>query len=163
MNNIPYIDILILAMIAVFIINRLKNTLGKKTGNEHDIANKFSGNKSNLKESSPDKTTRNEALDNKIDLSTEIFHENPSIDKELKKICAIDTKFSVDDFLDGAKKAFEFIIKKYSDENISPLKNLLSGGIFKMFDSQIKSRAKKKKTLMLILLVLKKPKLQKQF
>ena len=41
MNNIPYIDILILAMIAVFIINRLKNTLGKKTGNEHDIANKF--------------------------------------------------------------------------------------------------------------------------
>ena len=58
------------------------------------------------------------------------------------------------------KKAFEFIIKKYSDENISPLKNLLSGGIFKMFDSQIKSRAKKKKTLMLILLALKlKPKI----
>ena len=147
MNNIPYIDILILAMIAVFIINRLKNTLGKKTGNEHDIANKFARDKSNLKESNPDKTTRNETLDNKIDLSTKIFHENPSIDKELKKICAIDTKFSVDDFLDGAKKAFEFIIKKYSDENISPLKNLLSGGIFKMFDSQIKSRAKKKENL----------------
>ena len=35
----------------------------------------------------------------------------------------------------------------YSDENISPLKNLLSGGIFKMFDSQIKSRAKKKENL----------------
>ena len=104
MNNIPYIDILILAMIAVFIINRLKNTLGKKTGNEHDIASKFSRDKSNLKESNPDKTTRNETLDNKIDLSTEIFHENPSIDKELKKICAIDTKFSVDDFLDGANK-----------------------------------------------------------
>ena len=66
----------------------------------------FQETKSNLKESSPDKTTRNEALDNKINLSTEIFHENPSIDKELKKICAIDSKFSVDDFLDGAKKSF---------------------------------------------------------
>ena len=38
MNNIPYIDILILAMVAIFIINRLRNTLGKKTGNEHDLA-----------------------------------------------------------------------------------------------------------------------------
>ena len=28
---------LILAMIAVFIINRLRNVLGKKTGNENDI------------------------------------------------------------------------------------------------------------------------------
>ena len=41
MNNLPYIDILILAMIAIFIINRLKNTLGKKTGNESDIIEKF--------------------------------------------------------------------------------------------------------------------------
>ena len=29
MNNFPYIDILILAMIAIFIINRLRNVLGK--------------------------------------------------------------------------------------------------------------------------------------
>ena len=45
MNNIPYIDILILAMVAIFIINRLRNTLGKKTGNEHDIADKFTREK----------------------------------------------------------------------------------------------------------------------
>ena len=49
MNNIPYIDILILAMVAVFIINRLRNTLGKKTENEHDIANKFTRGKSILR------------------------------------------------------------------------------------------------------------------
>ena len=45
MNNIPYIDILILAMIAIFIINRLKNVLGKKTGNEQDIVEKYSRGK----------------------------------------------------------------------------------------------------------------------
>ena len=33
MGNIPFFDILILAMIAVFILNRLRNVLGKKTGN----------------------------------------------------------------------------------------------------------------------------------
>ena len=58
MNNIPYIDILILAMVAIFIINKLRNTLGKKTGNEHDIANKFTRGKSDLKESSPDKVSK---------------------------------------------------------------------------------------------------------
>ena len=41
MNNIPFIDILILAMIAVFIINRLRNVLGKKTGNESEIVKRF--------------------------------------------------------------------------------------------------------------------------
>ena len=45
MNNLPYIDILILAMIAVFIINRLKNVLGKKSGNESDIVEKFTQKK----------------------------------------------------------------------------------------------------------------------
>ena len=49
MNNFPYFDILILAMIAVFIINRLKNTLGKKTGNESDIVEKFTQRKPPLK------------------------------------------------------------------------------------------------------------------
>ena len=54
MNNIPYIDILILAMIAVFIINRLRNVLGKKTGNESDIVEKFTQRKNTFKESEPD-------------------------------------------------------------------------------------------------------------
>ena len=55
MNNFPYIDILILAMVAIFIINRLKNTLGKKTGNENDLADKYSQGRSRYKESKPDK------------------------------------------------------------------------------------------------------------
>ena len=49
MNNFPYFDILILAMIAVFIINRLRNVLGKKTGNENDIVEKFTQRKSSFK------------------------------------------------------------------------------------------------------------------
>ena len=53
MNNIPYIDILILAMIAIFIINRLKNVLGKKTGNEQDIVEKFLETKQVLKNLRP--------------------------------------------------------------------------------------------------------------
>ena len=66
MNNFPYFDILILAMIAVFIINRLRNVLGKKTGNENDIVEKFTQRKSSFKESDPDETS-NKKLKNKED------------------------------------------------------------------------------------------------
>ena len=63
--------------------------------------------------------------------------------RQFSKIHKIDPSFTVDEFTTGAKKAFEYIINKYSDENIKPLKKLLSADIFKMFDKQINNRAKK--------------------
>ena len=49
-NGLPYLDILIFAIIAVFLIFRLKNILGTKTGFEESNFNKNNGKKSlNLK------------------------------------------------------------------------------------------------------------------
>ncbi len=160
MNNVPYIDILILAMIAIFIINRLKNTLGKKTGNEHDLADKFNRGKSDLKESSPDKVSKARFDEASQVNSKQIFHENQGISDELSKIHKIDPSFTVDEFMAGAKKAFEFIINKYSDENIKPLKNLLSADIFKMFDKQINGRAKKNENLDVSIIGIKEAKIE---
>jgi len=160
MNNIPYIDILILAMVAIFIINRLRNTLGKKTGNEHDIAEKFTRGKSELKESSPDKVSKDNLDQINSKKSKQIFHENPGISNELSKIHGIDPSFRAEEFIDGAKKAFEYIIKKYSDENIKPLKKLLSADIFKMFDKQINDRAKKKENLDVSIIGIKEAKIE---
>ncbi len=160
MNNVPYIDILILAMIAIFIINRLRNTLGKKTGNEHDLADKFTRGKSDLKESKPDKVSKESVEETNMEDSRQIFHENPGISSELSKIHKIDPSFKVDEFITGAKKAFEFIIDKYSDENIKPLKKLLSADIFKMFDKQISNRAKKNENLDVNIIGIKEAKIE---
>ncbi len=160
MNNVPYIDILILAMIAIFIINRLRNTLGKKTGNEHDLADKFTRGKSDLKESTPDKVSKESIEETNMENSRQIFHENPGISSELSKIHKIDPSFKVDEFITGAKKAFEFIIDKYSDENIKPLKKLLSADIFKMFDKQISNRAKKNENLDVNIIGIKEAKIE---
>jgi len=160
MNNIPYIDILILAMVAIFIINKLRNTLGKKTGNEHDIADKFTRGKSDPKESSPDKVLKAKVGQINLEESKHIFHENPDISSQLSKIYKIDPSFKVDDFMVGAKKAFEYIIKKYSDENIKPLEKLLSAQIFKMFSKQINNRAKKKENLDVSIIGIKEAKIE---
>ena len=40
-NNFGYIDIILLAMIAGFIILRLRNILGRKTGHEEKLSKLF--------------------------------------------------------------------------------------------------------------------------
>ena len=145
MNNIPYIDILILAMIAIFIINRLKNVLGKKTGNEHDIVEKYSRGKANFKESPPDQISKSNQ--NQKTVNDVFFHNDPKINSDLREIYNQDENFDSKEFLDGSKKAFEFIIKNYSEEKLEPLKKLLSSSIYKDFKSQIDARVKKSQNL----------------
>ena len=145
MNNIPYIDILILAMIAIFIINRLKNVLGKKTGNEHDIVEKYSRDKTNFKESPPDQISKSNQ--NQKTVKDVFFHNDPKINSDLREIYNQDENFDSKEFLDGSKKAFEFIIKNYSEEKLEPLKKLLSSSIHKDFKSQIDARVKKSQNL----------------
>ena len=145
MNNIPYIDILILAMIAIFIVNRLKNVLGKKTGNEHDIVEKYSRSKTNFKESPPDQISKSNQ--NQKPVNDVFFHKDPKINSDLREIYNQDENFDSKEFLDGSKKAFEFIIKNYSEEKLEPLKKLLSSSIYRDFESQIDARVKKSQNL----------------
>ena len=152
MNNIPYIDILILAMIAVFIINRLRNVLGKKTGNESDIVEKFTQRKNSFNESEPDSVSDQKVskLDNNVKKN---LHSDKKINSAINEILKIDDKFEINSFCDGAKKAFEFILTEYSENNLKALEKLVSKNIYKAFEDQINLRAKKKESLKLQLLV----------
>jgi predicted lipid-binding transport protein (Tim44 family) len=156
MNNFPFIDIFILAMIAVFIINRLRNSLGKKTGNETDIAQKFSQRPSKYTESNPDKeteTSKNEVKEAK----NIILHKNSSINEKLNNIVKIDPSFTVENFIDGAKKAFEYILVKYSENDLKSLKDLLAPQILTNFTDQIKVRQKQKQILGITILKIDEP------
>ena len=156
MNNFPFIDIFILAMVAVFIINRLKNTLGKKTGNEADIAQKFNQKQSKFTESNPDKELQDKR--NEPNSTKNIrLHKNNSINQKLNKLTTEDQNFSLVNFLDGAKKAFEFILAKYSENDVSSLKPLLADDIFTSFSGQIKDRQKKKEKLGITILSIDEP------
>ena len=156
MNNFPYIDIFILAMIAVFIINRLRNSLGKKTGNESDIAQKFSHKSSKFSESNPDKEIEKSKKQFREPKKT-ILHENSSINEKLNNIVKLDSDFTVESFVDGAKKAFEYILVRYSEDDIKSLKPLLATEIFNNFSDQIKQRQNKKHQLGITILKIDDP------
>ena len=159
MNNIPYIDILILAMIAIFIINRLRNVLGKKTGNESDIVEKFTQRKSAFKESEPDSISDEKVtkLDHNI---KKTFHSNKKINSVINEIIKIDNNFEINSFFEGAKKAFEFILTEYSSNNLKVLEKLVNKNIYKEFENQINLRTGKNEELVITVISVKNPEIK---
>ena len=113
--NLEYIDIILLAMIAGFIFLRLRGILGKRTG--------FEGKASSQIE--------------KIINNTQV--EKKTIPKE-----NFDEK-AQQEFLEGAKIAYETIITDFSDNDnkLIASKPLLSKKIHKQFNEALKERSKR--------------------
>ncbi len=113
--SFEYIDIILLAMIAGFIILRLRGILGKRTGFEGKAPSQF---QEVLKNVNLEKTTK----------------QNQNFDEKAKK-----------EFLNGAKIAYETIITDFSDNDnkITNSKPLLSNKIYDQFDIALRERNSK--------------------
>ena len=111
--SFEYIDIILLAMIAGFIFLRLRGILGKKTGYEGKINPQFE----NILKNSPTKKKRDKL---------EIFDETAQ-----------------NEFLKGAKIAYETIITDFSDNDnkITTSRTLLNAEIFNQFNEALKQRS----------------------
>ena len=111
--SFEYIDIILLAMIAGFIFLRLRGILGKRTGHEENLDSTF-----------PSNFTNEQKLEKKIIQS--------NFDDEAKE-----------NFLKGAKIAYETIITNFSKGNIKSIKYLLDKKVFEQFNEALKERANK--------------------
>ena len=118
-GDLQIFDILIFAGIAIFLVYRLKNVLGKRTGFEKKpYQNKVAS----------EKTTNQ---DKKI---------IPELSANLKELqIAYDSlnDFNHKVFLDGAKLAFETIINAFNVGDKKILKNLLTSEVLASFNSAI--------------------------
>ena len=99
-NSFPYIDILIFGVIAIFLIFRLKNILGTKTGFEETNLNK-KGQEKQFTNVVPLKS----AKDNESDL-------------ELSKILEVDPNFNINDFLTGSQTFFKMVLESFVSGNL---------------------------------------------
>ena len=115
-NQFGFIDIILLAMFAGFIILRLRNILGKKTGHQgKPMAKYFPKGMAVLKD-----IENNEAI------------KAGNVDEEAKK-----------QFLKGADVAYEQIITFFAKGDKKSLKNLLGEKLFNDFSEVIDDRKKK--------------------
>ena len=130
-NGFPYLDILIFGVIAIFLIFRLKNILGTKTGLEDN----------NLSEKNKPKQ-----YSNVVSLkSSKINSDNIEIDKILK----VDPNFNNIDFLNGSKTFFEMVLKSFVSGNLDTIKDFIKPSVLKSFKSAIDDRNKENETLII--------------
>ena len=141
-NGLPYLDILIFAIIAVFLIFRLKNILGTKTGLEDSNFNKekTDGNLTNVVSIDTKKTTQNVG----------------NIEKQTLKIKKIDKSFDHNQFLKGSQTFFKMVLEAFVEGNLNKVKDFIKPSVLKNFNLAIKDRNKEKETLIINLKTINK-------
>ena len=121
-GDLQIVDIIIFAGIAAFLVFRLKNVLGKKTGfrkNSHENLNIVSDEKNDINTKPPPELQENIS---KLKIAYEAIND-----------------FDHNSFLEGAKNAFETIINAFNKGDKKTLKNLLTPEVFKSFEGAIDS------------------------
>ncbi len=116
-GDLQFFDIIIFAGVAAFLIYRLKNVLGKRSGFEKKIG----------KPQPKEKETN--SLKNIPQLK-----EN---ENKLSKAYEVLGDFDHKKFLEGAKFAFETIINAFNNSDKKTLKNLLTKDVFLTFENAI--------------------------
>ena len=114
-NNFGYIDIILLGMIAGFIILRLRNILGRKTGHEPKIHQGFAEKKFNV----PNNNIKD-------------FKKNHDVLEGQEK----------KEFLKGAEIAYETILTSFANGDTKKLKSLLTSDMATNFEHAIQQRNK---------------------
>ncbi len=116
-NTFGYIDIILLAMIAGFIILRLRSILGRKTGHDSKAYSGFAEKKFNIP---------------KNDVKP-IKQDHNILEGKNKK-----------EFLEGAEIAYETILTTFANGDLKKLKSLLTSTMYNNFSGAIEVRNKEK-------------------
>ena len=115
-NHFGFIDLVLLAMFAGFIILRLRNILGRKTGHQGKVISKYFP----------------KGMEVLKDIENNDAIKSGNIDEEAKK-----------QFLKGAEIAYETIITSFAKGDKKSLKTLLEKNMFGRFSEVIDERKSK--------------------
>ena len=135
-SNFGYIDIILLAMIAGFIILRLRSILGRKTGHQDKIYPGFAEKK------------------------FEEFNQKQKVNLKKFDTANLEGK-EKEQFLKGAEIAYETIIKSFAKGDKKSLKDLLTKEMSLNFDRAITDRESKGIKSELTFISMKESKLEK--
>lgn len=156
-DGFQFFDIILFAAIAAFLVLRLRNVLGKRTGHQQRPTGNDPFKRGPEQGGQPERER-----DKVIPLPDRAEPEDAVTDEELKAAAAkaetplsagltqiklADREFDEDSFLEGARKAFEMILDAYARGDSKALRPLLSNDVFQDFDAAVKERDKAGRTL----------------
>ncbi len=130
--NSPLIQLLVLAGIAVFLILRLKSVLGTRDGYEKPPLPKPKS-----KSSRPDLEVIEGGPDRDI---TDHVPEDSKQAAELAAMKRVEPDFSVTDFVQGARGAYEMIVMAFERGNLDEIQPFLAEDVFDSFVDVVAAR-----------------------
>jgi predicted lipid-binding transport protein (Tim44 family) len=136
------VDLIVLAAVTVFILLRLYGVLGQNIGHDDSQNSRdatFDGNNKVIEltpgelERGRDEATSQPSPEPDMELSDELDAQAAALREE-------DPQFRMDQFIDGAKGAFEMVLDSYSKDDRETLRFLLSKSLYDEFAGELKQR-----------------------
>src|SRR5712691_3297358 len=147
MGDLPhYFDIILFAMVAAFLVLRLRSVLGRRTGNEprHDpVLRRAEAPAENIADKVVSLGSRSAAVRPPVATAPPA----DAVAEGLEGIAGTDPGFDATQFLDGARAAFEMIVSAFAAGDKARLRPLLSDEVYTPFSAAIDERATAGETL----------------
>ncbi len=141
---------LLFLVLAVVIFLRLRNVLGRRTGNERPPFDPYSAPGEKPKPNEPVVALprgRSPSIDSSVpsveDIEARLGSHAPKdspLAQSLTQLMRADPGFDPGNFLDGAKAAYEMIVMSFAEGDEAALSQLLSSEVFEGFESAIRER-----------------------
>jgi len=150
------ITTVIFAIIAIFVIWKLRSVLGERNGTEKPPRNPF-GSLRDPARPHPAEETNNNVIKLPLQINEPRIQTRPDMDERWKvnlkpgsnalagiqAIAAADRSFDIDHFMSGAKLAYEMIVSAFAAGNRAALEGLLTQDVYENFVQVLNAREKR--------------------
>ena len=136
-DGFVFIEIVIFAMIAAFLVYRLRSVLGRRTGEERQRPNPFTVPSNKAR---PDNVVPMQERPRPTGDVASASDEPVSLAMALEQIRGVDPNFEEKHFLQGARAAFQMIVEAFAKGDTATLRPLLSDEVYDRFASVIRER-----------------------
>jgi predicted lipid-binding transport protein (Tim44 family) len=167
MDGFGGFDILFLALVAGFLILRLRSVLGQRTGNENPERwrgtrlggqgpQSLPGNVTRMPDRAPDARPPGDApTPGPAPGAAPAVAPVGSVEAGVAQIRSADPSFDPRGFAGGARQAFEMIVRAFAQGDTAILRPLLSDEVYENFATAIQDRRKARHTLETTLVAIK--------
>lgn len=140
-EQMPYADIVIMALVAGFILLRLRSVLGQKTGRDKpdDFRPATPSEAHEPVIAFPDRMQRRQPEAEKPAPAEDAIVGDNAV-RGVEAIAATDPQFTASSFLQGAKAAFEMVFEAFIKGDKQTLKTLLSPDIYNDFAADLDAK-----------------------
>lgn len=145
-DGFQFLDIVLFAMVAAFLVLRLRSVLGKKTGHQEPRQDPISRRQQDAQKDGNVVELPNRYKDGADDMAEPLddpvanLDPNDPLASGITQIRIADSSFHPVEFANGARAAFEMIVQAFAEGDTKTLENLLAEDVFENFNEAIVAR-----------------------